>query len=197
MRVFMSKMILQLMALLGLSEMVFSEESDQFPPVPSWQPAFSAPVELQLERMVFYTDDTRDLVQYKNGTVVVINKGLDDNEAKLFANEVLSKIYNYHPDMNPLNMKDGNILVRYNHPAFNVVLTEFTSKYIDTIRNKYRDALATHEVIITGLGTNVFDDFGKQALDGRTFMFMDAQNPEVVAIYRSGKSNNLKQNGTR
>ena len=32
MRVFMSKMILQLMALLGLSEMVFSEESDQFPP---------------------------------------------------------------------------------------------------------------------------------------------------------------------
>ena len=138
MRVFMSKMILQLMALLGLSEMVFSEESDQFPPVPSWQPAFSAPVELQLERMVFYTDDTRDLVQYKNGTVVVINKGLDDNEAKLFANEVLSKIYNYHPDMNPLNMKDGNILVRYNHPAFNVVLTEFTSKYIDTIRNKYR-----------------------------------------------------------
>lgn len=31
-------------------------------------------------------------------------------------------------------------------------------------------------------GNNVFDDFGKKALFGRCFMFMDAQQPEIIRI---------------
>lgn len=42
------------------------------------------------------------------------------------------------------------------------------------------------EVLITPLGPNVFDDFGKMALFGRCFMFMDAQDPKVVRIERKG-----------
>ena len=90
------------------------------------------------------------------------------------------KIYNYHPDMNPVNMKDGNILVQYNHPAFNVVLREFAEKYMTEIEANHLRALATDEVLMTPGGANVFDQFGMLALYGRTFMFMDAQNPKIV-----------------
>jgi hypothetical protein len=37
---------------------------------------------------------------------------------------------------------------------------------------------------MTPLGSNVFDEFGKKALFGRCFMFMDAQEPRVVRIAR-------------
>ncbi|MDD2272170.1 MAG: hypothetical protein PHP95_10855 [Desulfuromonadaceae bacterium] len=113
-----------------------------------------------------------------------LNEGLSDGEADTFAKEVLSKIYNYHPDMNPLDMDDGGILVRYNHPAVNVVLNEVVQENWSEIDRRYLEALATDEVLITPLGHNVFDDFGKKALFGRCFMFMDAQNPKVEKIVR-------------
>lgn len=184
----MQKLISSILAILSLISSATAEER-QFPPVPKWKPSFSAPTESQLERMVFYTNEDRDLAQFSNGTIVVLEDGLDDVEAKKYASEVLSKIFNYHPDMNPLNMKDGNILVQYNHPAYNVVLTEFTHKHMDTIKSKHLDALATGEVLITGLGQNKFDEFGMQALYGRAFMFMDAQSPKVIRFYRKRSSN--------
>ncbi|GAA3930510.1 hypothetical protein GCM10022277_29030 [Litoribacillus peritrichatus] len=138
--------------------------------------------------MIHYTDQERDLAQFINGTIVILEDGLDDSKAEQYAKEVLSQIVNYHPDMNPVNMKDGNILVQYNHPAYNVVLTEFTRQHMEVIKSKHLDALATDEVLITGLGQNKFDEFGMQALYGRAFMFMDAQNPNVVRLYRKNSS---------
>ncbi len=164
-------------------------EEKQFPPVPKWKPDFSASNESQLERMIFYTNEGKDLAQFSNGTIVILEDGLDDDQARQYANEVLSKIFNYHPDMNPVNMKDGNILVQYNHPAYNVVLTGFTQEHMDVIKSRHIDALATDEVLITGLGQNKFDEFGMQALYGRAFMFMDAQEPKIVRLYRKGSSN--------
>lgn len=81
-------------------------------------------------------------------------------------------------------MDDGNILVRYNHDVLNVVLSDFATQHFSEIDINHQRALATDEVLITSLGPNVFDEFGKKALFGRCFMFMDAQNPEVVKIVR-------------
>jgi hypothetical protein len=86
--------------------------------------------------------------------------------------------------MNPLPMDDGNVLVQYNHPAVNVVLWDVVERHWAEIDARHQDALATHEVLITPDGPNTFDDFGKKALFGRCFMFMDAQEPEVVRIER-------------
>ena len=164
----MKKLISPLLVILGLSGPAIAEEK-QFPSVPKWKPNFSAPIESQLERMIFYTNQDKDLAQFSNGTIVILEDGLDDNSAKQYANEVLSKIFNFHPDMNPVNMKDGNILVQYNHPAYNVVLTEFSQKHMNVIKSKHLEALATDEVLITGLGQNKFDEFGMKALYGRAF----------------------------
>jgi hypothetical protein len=46
------------------------------------------------------------------------------------------------------------------------------------------EGLTKSEVLITPLGPNKFDDFGKQALLGRAYMFMDAQHPKIKAIHR-------------
>lgn len=134
--------------------------------------------------MRYYTNGTQDFVLFEHGTCVLLEDGLSDAQAKQFAEEVLSRIYRAHPDMNPANMDDGNILVRYNHPAFNVVFSDLVQENWAEIESRHQDALATHEVLMTPLGPNRFDDFGKKALFGRCFMFMDGQNPKVVRIER-------------
>ena len=86
--------------------------------------------------------------------------------------------------MNPTPMKDGNVLVQYNYPAVNLVLDSIAAQHWTEIERNHQRALATDEVLITPLGSNVFDDFGKKALFGRCFMFMDAQEPHVGKISR-------------
>ena len=110
--------------------------------MPKWKSDFASSNESQLERMIFYANQEKDLAQFLNGTIVILEDGLNNEKAQQYANEVLSKIFNYHPDMNPVTMKDGNILVQYNHPAYNVVLTKFTKLHIDTIKSKHLEALA-------------------------------------------------------
>jgi len=88
--------------------------------------------------------------------------------------------------MNPMNMDDGNILVQYNHPAVNVVLEQHVQEHWNLIDENHQRALATDVVLMTPPGSNVFDDFGKKALFGRCFMFMDAQDPKVIKIVRKG-----------
>lgn len=86
--------------------------------------------------------------------------------------------------MNPAPMDDGNILVSYNHLAVNVVLSAVAKNHWDEIEKRHLDGLTPDEVLITPLGQNKFDDFGKQALLGRAYMFMDAQNPEIIRLVR-------------
>lgn len=88
--------------------------------------------------------------------------------------------------MAPNTMDDGNILVQYNHPAANVVLREVARANWPEIEGRHLDGLAPSEVLLTPLGPNKFDDFGKQALLGRAYMFMDALAPEIVQIKRHG-----------
>lgn len=88
-----------------------------------------------------------------------------------------------------MNMKDGNILIQYNHDVASLVLSEVTQAHWAVIEANHQRALATYEVLLTPLGQNVFDDFGKKALFGRCFMFMDAQLPNVVRIVRRNAAN--------
>jgi hypothetical protein len=162
----------------------FLKKKPKLPPVPDWKPSIRQPIDRIVERMLHYTDSKRDLAVFENGTCIVLPTGLSDAEAEVFAKEVLSKIFNYHPDMNPMPMKDGNILVQYNHPAVNVVLSDIATEHWSEIDKNHQRALATSEVLITPLGQNVFDEFGKKALFGRCFMFMDAQRPVVTKIVR-------------
>lgn len=161
-----------------------AQDGAQFPPVPSWRPDFRVSNATVLDRMVYYTNDTRDMVQFSFGTTVLIPDGLDDEEARRFALDALSGIVNYHPDFSTSPMDDGNITISYRYPAYNVVIPEFLEPYMDTIRQRHLEALADEEVLVTPMGTNVFSDPDMMALYGRTFMFMDATDPVVETIYR-------------
>jgi hypothetical protein len=163
-----------------------SEDVPWNPPVPDWRPTIRQPLDRIVERLVYYTDGKRDFAVFENGTCVILPDGLSEPDAKVTATEVLSKIFHYHPDMNPLAMDDGNIVVQYNHPAVNIVLSDVVEEHWPEIDRNHLQALATSEVLITPLGPNVFDAFGKKALFGRCFMFMDAQQLVVVRIVRKG-----------
>lgn len=154
------------------------------PPVPDWQPTITQPIEQIIERLQCYTNNQNDLAVFSNCTCVLLPDGLSDKDAEAFAKETLSTIFNYHPDMHPLPMKDGNVLIQYNHPAANLVLDSVAVQYWTEIESNHQRALATSEVLITPLGLNVFDDVGKKALFGRCFMFMDAVNPHVIRVVR-------------
>jgi hypothetical protein len=157
----------------------------QFPPVPRWRPDFAPPIEQIVERVSFYTDQKRDFAVFTHGTCVILPPNLGDNEAHDAAKAVLHQIFHFHPDMNPRPMKDGNIAIQYNHPAINVVISEFAKARWSEIDRHHLDALAAHEVLITPLGHNKFDDFGKMALYGRCFMFMDAQRLKIIRLIRA------------
>ncbi len=160
-----------------------------FPPVPDWEPAIAVPTEKIVETFRYYTDGNSDFVIFKHGTCVIVSEGLPEDEAIKEAKETISQIFNYHPDMNPTPMDDGNILVRYNHPAYNVVLKDITEKNKETIQKNHLRALATSEVLMTPQGPNKFDEFGMNALFGRCYFFMDAKSPEPIKIIRKSSVN--------
>lgn len=134
--------------------------------------------------MSYYTDGKRDFVVFQNGTCVTLGDGLAEGDAKAFALKVLSDIFHFHSDMNPAPMDDGNVLVRYNHPAFNVVLHDIAEAHWGEIEKRHLQGLTPSEVLITPQGPNKFDRLGKQALLGRAYMFLDAQDPRIIRIVR-------------
>lgn len=163
-------------------------ETMEYPPVPSWKPEIKVPLGDIEDRMRYYTDDGRDFVIFQHGTVALVENAASDAAAKEQAREIISQIYNYHPDMNPQTMDDGNVLVSYNHPAFNVVLDEVTKAHWAEIEAKHLECLARDEVLITGQGPNTFDELGIKGLFGRCYFFMDAQDPTVVKVVRAHKA---------
>lgn len=86
--------------------------------------------------------------------------------------------------MIPSPMDDGNMMVRYNHPAVNIVLRDVADAHWAEVEERHLDGLTPSEVLITPLGPNKFDADGKLALLGRAYMFLDARLPEVVQIER-------------
>jgi hypothetical protein len=161
-----------------------AESPGRFPPVPDWKPAVRQPLERIVERIRFYTNNSRDFAVFGYGTIAILPDDLSDAASERHAKESLHKVFHAHPDMNPLNMKDGNILVQYQYDVASLVLSDIADKHWAEIDSQHQRALATSEVLFTPLGQNTFDDFGKKALFGRCYMFMDAQSPEVIRIER-------------
>jgi hypothetical protein len=164
-----------------------ADKSD-FPPVPEWEPKIVMPTDRVIDRFRYYTTGKKDFVVFSHGTCVIIANGLTDDAAKKEAREILDKIFKYHPDMKPLKMDDGNILVQYNHPAYNVVLVDIVKVNWKEIQAEHERALTRSEVLITPQGPNKFDDFGMMALFGRCYLFMDAKSPQVLRIVRKTAS---------
>lgn len=162
------------------------EPEKVFPPVPAWKPEIVQPIEVVIDTLKYYSDGKKDFAVFQNGTVALVQEGLSDGEAETAAKEALHNVYHAHPDMNPREMDDGNILVGYSNNVANVVLNDVVKDNWKIIDERHQDALATSEVLITPLGNNVFNDFGKKSLFGRCYMFMDAQNPKVIRIVRKG-----------
>lgn len=158
----------------------------QFPPVPSWTPRIEQPIERIVDRVRHYSDNSKDFAVFTNGTVVILPAGLSDSDAEAHALKALHGVFHSHPDMNPLNMKDGNIVIHYKNDAASVVLADIVEANWKEIESRHQSALATDEVLITPLGPNKFDDFGKKILFGRCFMFMDARTPKIEKIERCG-----------
>ena len=155
-----------------------------FPPVPAWQPSFGQPIEELIRSARKYTNGASDFAVFRNGTLSALPDGLSDLEAERHALTALSRVFHAHPDMNPLPMKDGNILIQYNHDVATVVLRDVIDAHWDEIQRRHLEALPRDEVLITPSGTNLFDDHGKAALFGRCYMFMDALEPQVVRLER-------------
>ena len=114
------------------------EPKKVFPPVPDWKPDIAQPIDSIIERIMYYTNNKKDIAVFRNGTCVVLNDGLSDSDAQQFAKEVLHQIYNYHPDMKPMSMDDENILIQYNHPAVNVVLDSHVKEHWNLIALEYQ-----------------------------------------------------------
>jgi hypothetical protein len=142
------------------------------------------PLDRIAERIRFYTNGSRDFALFTNGTVAILPSGLNDEAAEQHALKSLHGVFHAHPDFNPMNMKDGNVLGQYNNDVASVVLADVVEQNWSEIDKQHQRALAAHEVLITPMGQNTFDDFGKKALFGRCFMFMDAQASQVVCIER-------------
>lgn len=105
-----------------------TEPRRRFPPVPDWQPAVQVPLDRIAERIRFYTNGSRDFAVFSNGTVAVLPPGLSDTDAEQHALEALHGVFHAHPDFNPMNMKDGNVLVQYNHDVASIVLADVVDK---------------------------------------------------------------------
>ena len=186
----MKWLIAFVVSLLGVATYA-QEQETRFPPVPKWEPSFFVANEVILDRMVYYTDSNRDIIVFSHGTAVLLPDDLSDEDAESYALGVLADIFNNHPDFRPSPMDDGNILVSYNYPAYNVVIEAFVQQHMDEVRSMHLEGLAAYEVLITPAGNNVFDEFGMKALYGRAFMFMDAQNPEVGLLYRHDSADGI------
>jgi hypothetical protein len=159
-------------------------EARTFPPVPRWRPSFGQPMDELVRSARKYTNGARDFAVFRHGTLAALPDGLSDAEAQAHALTALSRVFHAHPDMNPLAMKDGNILNQYSNDVATVVLRDVIDRHWDEIQRRHLEALATDEVLITSSGPNVFDDHGKAALFGRCYMFMDALDPQVVRLER-------------
>ena len=189
----MRTIVLILILVMGLFSKLFGGEKPEdktkdFPPLPAWQPDIQVPLNKIVDRFRYYTDNKKDFVVLRYGTCVLISDRLTEEQAKKEALEIVSKIFNYHLDMNPKTMDDGNILISYNHPAYTIVLEEVTKQHMDAIRTNHMKALARAEVLMTPGGQNKFDDFGMKALFGRCYFFMDAKKPEVFSVVRKASS---------
>lgn len=156
---------------------------DDFPPKPKWKPNVPVDIERTIQTFAYYSDKKKAFAVFQNGTCVLIPDGSSNLESA--AKEILNKVYNYHPDFNPQSMDDGNFMVGYSQPAYSIVFKDEFEKNRDYIDQNHLDGVVRAEVLLNAnREPNKFDDTGKIGLFARSRMFLDAQNPVVVKIWK-------------
>lgn len=156
---------------------------EDFPPKPKWKPNLPVDIERTIQTFAYYSDKKRTFAVFQNGTCVLIPDGSSNLESA--AKEILNKVYNYHPDFNPQAMDDGNFMVSYSQPAYSVVFKDEFEKNRDYIEQNYSDGWVRDEVLLNENGkSDKFDDRFKIGLFARSRMFLDAQSPVVVKIWK-------------
>jgi hypothetical protein len=157
-------------------------ESD-FPPKPKWKPSVTVDIRRTVQTFAYYTDRKRSFVVFEHGTCVLLPE--EASNADGAAKDILDRVYKYHPDFNPQSMDDGNFMISYSQPAFSVVFKDEFENNREYIEQHHKDGLVRAEVLLNAKGEpNRFDDRGKIGLFGRARMFLDAQNPQVVQVWR-------------
>lgn len=153
------------------------------PPKPTWKPAVPVDIPRTVETFAYYTDRKKSFAVLTHGTCILLPDGSKDAEED--AKGILDKVYHYHPDFNPQAMDDGNFMVSYSQPAYSVVFKEEWATHRDHIDRNHLDGVVRGEVLLNArCERNKFDDRGKIGLFGRARMFLDAQTPVVVRIWR-------------
>ena len=154
---------------------------DKFPPVPKWKPTVPIDIERTEKTFAYYINHKKPFVIFSNGTCIPVSSANPETEGK----ETLNKIYNFHPDFNPIQMDDGNWGISYSQPAYSIVFKDEFEKNRDYIDKNHLDGLTQGEVLLNAKREpNKFDDRGKIGLFGRSRMFLDAQNPIVAKIWK-------------
>jgi hypothetical protein len=172
---------------MGFFDKLFpGDKKAAFPPTPKWRP--NTPIDI--DEIVNYSKSNignMQFVVFKYGTVAFLPNRVDNvQDAALSA---LAKVYNYHPDFRPKTRNDGNVIVHYLQPVYNIVFKHEIETYWDYIDKNHLDGICKDEVLIDGTGQpNVLDKLGKICLFGRAKMFMDAQAPKIVRTFEPPKS---------
>lgn len=162
---------------------VTTQPAPDFPPVPKWKPGVPVDIERIITTFARYTDRKQVFVVFEHGTCVVVPDASQEPEAE--AKQLLERVYNFHPDFNPMQMDDGNYSVSYSQPAYSVVFADEVAGNREYIDANHLDGVVRDEVLLNAEGRpNTFDDRGKLGLFGRARMFMDAQASNVVRVWR-------------
>ena len=169
---------------MGLFDKIFNkkEENKDFPPKPKWKPDLPIDLEMILEKAKYYTGQRLQIAIFQFGTIAIFPQRVENIKDEALI--TLERIYNSHPDFKPLTMDDGNFLIEYSQPAFTIVFNDEIEKHWEYIDNNHLDGVCRDEVLINNKGEkNVFDRVGKICLFGRSKMFLDAQNPNVILTF--------------
>jgi hypothetical protein len=157
-----------------------NKPSVDFPPKPEWKPNIPVDIDRIVKTFAYYTNNKAAFVVFEHGTSIIVNADATDMESE--AIEILDKIYNSHPDFDPREMDDENIMVMYSQPdAVSIVFADEYERHSEYIDQNHQAGVLRDEVLFRGDGEpNVFDQFGKAGLFARARMFLDAQS-HVVA----------------
>jgi len=127
---------------MGLFKKLFKTvEKKQFPPVPKWRPNTPNDTDRIINCAKYYTGSKLQIAVFKFGTVVLLPSRVESIE--ITTKDVLNKIYNAHPDFRPKIMDDGNYLIEYHQPAFNIVFIDEIDNNWNYIDKNHLDGVCT------------------------------------------------------
>jgi hypothetical protein len=152
---------------------------------PPWKPAIVQPLDRLENRFREVVKGGKDFVLFSHGTCAVVEAGMPEAVAYEAAKTILERTVHQHVDVRPTELTGGDILIRYNQPAANLVLDDIARANLLQIDAKHMSALVPEEVLIMPAGPNKFDTFAKRVLFGRCYLFMDAETLEVDRVVRA------------